>query len=58
MNFDIIDLIASCIFWVFMTVWFAFFVDDTVMKIVGMTAVCFELVNCLAGRYIAFRRLE
>ena len=54
MNFDIIDLIASCIFWVFMTVWFAFFVDDTVMK---MTAVCLELVIALVGKYITIQRL-
>lgn len=57
MNFDILDLITNCVFWVFIAIWFSFFVDDGIPKIIGIVAVCLELVIALVGKYITIQRL-
>lgn len=58
MNFDILDLIVNCTFWVFITVWFSFFAEDTVFKIIAIASVCITLVTSLVGKYMVCRRLE
>ena len=57
MNFDILDLIVNCTFWVFVTIWFSFFAEDSVFKILAMVCVCITLVTSLVGKYMVQKRL-
>lgn len=52
MNMDIIDLVITCVFWVFLTVWVSFFAVDFVCKIIGTAAICIVLVISLVGKYL------
>lgn len=52
MNFDIIDLVINCVFWIFITVWVNFFAEDLVFKIFGTACICIVLVISLVGKYL------